>query len=143
MRGGLDADIDEGLRYAIENAIDDAGISPDTIDAIVPHASGIRAMDKGEEGALRAVFGARLARVPLVTLTPAIGDALAGQGGLAVAVGAMCVREQRLPARLHAGRVPGGLDAGPAASRGAELRHVLVCTGSLGGQNAAVVLRRA
>jgi 3-oxoacyl-[acyl-carrier-protein] synthase II len=141
--GGLDAPEDEGLRYAIENALDDAKLSPREIDAILPHASGIRAMDRGESGALRAVFGSHLASIPLVTLTPAIGDSLAGQGGLAAAIGAMCVREQQLPARLHAGRTPAGLDAGPSPARDARLKHVLVVTGSLGGQNAAIILARA
>jgi 3-oxoacyl-(acyl-carrier-protein) synthase len=99
-------------------------------------------MDRREAGALRAVFGARLPKIPLVTLTPQIGDALASNGGLAVAVAAMCLKEQKLPARLQAGKPQAGLDAGPAPARPAALRHVLVATSSLGGQNAAVILRR-
>jgi 3-oxoacyl-[acyl-carrier-protein] synthase II len=134
--------VDDGLQYAIENAIEDAGLTPGDIDAIVPHASGIKEMDRGEAGALRAIFGARLKEIPLVTLTPHLGDTLASNGGLAVAVAAMCLREQKLPARLHAGRPEAGLDAGATSARPAVLRHVLVATGSLGGQNAAVVLRR-
>jgi 3-oxoacyl-[acyl-carrier-protein] synthase II len=143
LGGGELADIDDGLQYAMENALDDAGLTPGDIDAIVPHASGIVEMDRGEAGALRAVFGERLAGIPLVTLTPQIGDTLASSGGLAVAVAAMCLREQKLPARLHSGRPATGLDAGATPARAASLRHILVATGSLGGQNAAVVLRRA
>jgi 3-oxoacyl-[acyl-carrier-protein] synthase II len=141
--GGLGAEIDEGLRFAIENALDDADVTPDQIDAIVPHAAGIAAMDRGEAGALRAVFGTRISQIPLITLTPQLGDCLASSGGLAVAVGAMCLREQNLPARLHGGSTPGDLQAGPAPARTATLRHILVATGSLGGQNAAVILRTA
>lgn len=125
LHGGLDVAIDEGVRFAVENALDDAGITPDDVDAIVPHGSGVWAMDRGERGALAAVFGQRLGSVPVVTLVPALGDCLAGQGGLATAVAAMIIREQR---------VPGG--SGP-------IRNVLVCTGSLGGQSAACVLRNA
>ena len=100
-------------------------------------------MDSGEAGALRAVFGPRLGDVPLVTLTPQIGDCLAAAGGLAAAIGAMCLQEQRLPARLHGGFPAEGLMAGAAPSRPAVQRHILVATGSLGGQNAAVVLGRS
>jgi 3-oxoacyl-[acyl-carrier-protein] synthase II len=134
---------DEGLEYAISAALDDAGISASEIDAILPHASGIRWMDAPEAGALRRVFGARLAEVPLVTLTPMIGDCLAGNGGVMASVASLMLSEQRLPARLHAGRCPADLRAQAAASAPASLRHVLVCTSSLGGQNAAVVVRRA
>jgi len=51
-----------------------------------------------------------------------------------------CLREQRLPARIN-GAEGGGLDSGPAPERAAALRTVLVFTPSLGGQNAAIVLR--
>ncbi len=140
-RGGLGVTEDEGLRYAIENALEDAGVRPEEIDAIVPHGAGIAAMDSGEAGALRAVFGARIGSVPLVTVTPQIGDCMAGGGGLAAAIGAKCLFEQRLPARLHRGTPEEGMNAGAAEPRAAGLRHILVVTGSLGGQNAAVVLR--
>jgi len=81
---GTDAgpSLDEGLQFAIENALDDAGLKPDQIDAIVPRGAGIAQYDTGEAGALRAVFGARLAEVPLITLTPSIGDCAASAGGL-------------------------------------------------------------
>lgn len=133
----------EGLRYAIESAMEDAGIGPGDVDAIIPQGSGVPAVDLEEAGALRAVFGLRLGSIPLVPLVPFIGDCLAGAGGLAAVVGAMCLRQQRLPARLHAGEPPADLLAGPAPSAPATLRNVLVCTGAVGGQNAALVLARA
>lgn len=133
---------DVGLQYAIENAIADAGISPDQIDAIVPHASGVAGSDRAEADALRAVFGARLKDIELITLTPAIGECMAGNGGLMTAVAAMALHTQTLPARLQGGKPAADLRAGAAPSRKAELRHVLVCSSALGGQNAAAVLRR-
>ena len=134
---------DEGVRDAILNALDDAGIGAGEIDAIVVGGLGVAWVDAGEAGALREVFGDRLGEVELVTTKPAIGDNMAGEGALLAAVGAACVREQRLPARLHPGRPAEGLRAGRAASRAASLRHVLICTPSLFGQVGAVVLRRA
>ncbi|HVZ94454.1 MAG TPA: beta-ketoacyl-[acyl-carrier-protein] synthase family protein [Phycisphaerales bacterium] len=131
-----------GLEYAILNALDDAGLQPDAIDAIVPHASGTPTSDEEEESALRAVFGQRLASVPLVTTTPAVGDTMGGAGGIAACVGAMCLKHQTIPARIHAGAPKQGLLAGASPARDAALRHVLVCTNSFAGQNAALVLRR-
>jgi 3-oxoacyl-[acyl-carrier-protein] synthase II len=131
-----------GLQYAIENALEDAGVRPDQIDAIVPHGAGVPERDRAEADALRAVFGARLKDIELITLTPAIGECMAGNGGVMTAVAAMALHTQTLPARLHSGTAPGDLRAGAAASRKADLGHVLVCSTAMGGQNAAIVLKR-
>ncbi len=138
-----DGERDEGMRCAIENALDDAGVSASQVDAVVPMGSGVARLDAAESGALRAVFGDRLSQVPLVTLAPNVGNCTAGHAGIQAAVAAMCLREQRLPARLHAGSPGPGLDAGARGAAAANLNCVLVCTGSLGGQNAAAVLTRA
>jgi 3-oxoacyl-[acyl-carrier-protein] synthase II len=132
---------DEGYQAAVEMALRDAGIGPGEVDAIVPGGIGVATQDRGEAAALRAVFGVRLGQIPLITLAPMVGNCMAGTGGVMAAVGAKCLREQRLPARLHGGRAADGLDAGPAPARDARLQHVLVATPAMGGQNAAIVLR--
>lgn len=142
---GLDGampDEDEGLTGAIRSALRDAGIGPEDIDAIVPHAAGHPWLDHAEAGSLRAVFGPRLSRIPLVTVPPAVGEGMAGMGAMLAVVGAMCVKHQALPARIHGGAPAQDLDAGPAPARDADLGHVLVCTGSMGGSAGAIVLAR-
>lgn len=141
MIGDSGRGIDDGFQFAIENALADAGLSAHDIDAIVPHGLGVPTVDAGEAGALRAVFGSRLEAIPIVTISPNLGDALAGNGGLAAAVASKCLSEQRLPARVHAGSPANGLQAGAAESRPARLRHILVASGAIGGQNAALILR--
>ncbi len=133
--------LNRSLGYAIWRALNDAGIEPGDIDAIVPQAAGSGLEDGGEVGALRNVFGDRIKKVPLVTLTPNIGTCAAGSGGLMVAVAAKCLAEQKLPARLHAGKPDSTLMAGAAPSRRAALNYILVCSSSLGGQNGAIVLK--
>lgn len=142
-RGWLDTNLDEGTRGAIESALEDAGVAPDQIDAILPHGAGVGVIDRAELGALRAVFGTRLGRIPMILLTPVLGETLAGAGGLAMAAAALAVRHQKLPARVNGGRPPGDVRAGAGSSEAARLRHVLVVTGSLGGQNAALVVSSA
>jgi 3-oxoacyl-[acyl-carrier-protein] synthase II len=133
--------VNEGLECAIGAALRDAGITPDDVDAIVPQASGIPSLDAGEAGALRKIFGAGLAKKPMVTLPPLVGDCSAGSGAVQVVVAAMAIAKQTLPARIHAGSHPADLDVGPAPSRPARLRNVLVCSSALGGQCGALVLR--
>lgn len=130
----------EGLRFAITAALEDAGCKPDEIDAIFPLSAGVPWLDVPELEALRAVFGNRLGEIELVTLSPQIGQNLAGDGAVRVGIAAMCLEQQKLPARLHGGALPEGVRAGQAPAREARLRRVLVCTSSNGGQNAALVL---
>ncbi len=132
---------DEGYRYAIENALEDAGIGADQIDVIVPMGSGVPELDKAEIGAFRAVFGAKLASIPMLTIQPNAGNCVAGAGGLQLTAATLALKNQQLPARLNAGSPVPGLLAGAAPARVAKLQYALLCSGSLGGQNAAVVLK--
>jgi 3-oxoacyl-[acyl-carrier-protein] synthase II len=128
---------------AAQAALRDAGITADEIDAVIPQALGTRESDDYEAAGLAEVFGARLSSLPLVTLTPVVGDCAAGHGGIAIAVGCKMLSEQTIPARLHDGSPAAPLQAGAAPSRAADLRHIMVCTGSLAGQYAAAVISRA
>jgi 3-oxoacyl-[acyl-carrier-protein] synthase II len=139
---GVEPEADgQGIVDAIEAALADAGIGPDAIDAVIPFGTGVPMLDAAEGAAIRKVFGARAASLPLVTLAPAIGNAGAGNGAIAMAVAARCVAEQRLPARINT-KGATGLDADACPSRAAKVGAVLVFTPSLGGQNAAAVIRR-
>lgn len=132
----------DGVRFAVEAALADAKLEASDIDAIVPSATGIATVDAEEAAGLRAVFGEKLASIPLVTVAPVVGQTVAGQGGLQMAAGALVVREQRLPTRVHAGFPGHGMQAGPSAGGPAKLKHVLIVSSALGGQNAAAVLSR-
>ncbi|MCL4209968.1 MAG: beta-ketoacyl-[acyl-carrier-protein] synthase family protein [Phycisphaeraceae bacterium] len=139
---GLAPDPDDtGIDAAIENALRDGGLGPESIDAIVPFGSGIPSVDAAEAAAIRRVFGPRAADIPLVTVVPNVGNCCAGMAAVSMCVAAKCLREQMLPARLSATVTP-GLNAAAAPARPALLRHVLVMVTSMGGQNAAVVMGR-
>ncbi|MEC9157069.1 MAG: beta-ketoacyl synthase N-terminal-like domain-containing protein [Planctomycetota bacterium] len=134
---------DRSVVDAIGAALRSAGCGPDDVDAILPLGSGIPEMDDVDARAIKAVFGDRAARIPLITLVPYIGLCGAGLGAIAVSLAAQCLREQRLPARIGVEDAGAhGLDSGPAEARDADLSRVLVFTTSLGGQNVAILLER-
>ncbi|MEM9064841.1 MAG: beta-ketoacyl synthase N-terminal-like domain-containing protein [Planctomycetota bacterium] len=114
---------DTGLVSAIRRALADASVTPGEIDVIIPRASGVPSEDRPERLALETVFGADLGGSELLTWTPALGDCVAGNGGLQAVIGAMCIEKGTVPACERSG-----------------VRRVLLCSGSLGGQNAAIVL---
>jgi 3-oxoacyl-[acyl-carrier-protein] synthase II len=132
----------EGLVLAMQAALRDAKINAEDVDAIVPQGCGLPTLDQPEAAALRVIFGNRLPNLPMVTVAPYIGDCAAGNGAILAAVGALCIQNQRLPARAHGGAYAADLNVGPAQARAAQLRNILVCTSAMGGQNAALVLRK-
>lgn len=121
-----------GLALAILSALRDANLTPNDIDAIIPHAIGVPSMDTAELASFREVFGPRLDTIPLIALTPIIGDCAAGAGGLQVAAAALALHHQTLPTHYVANT------RYPSAPK--TLRTILTCSGSLAGQTAAVVV---
>ncbi len=131
-----------GIAHAIAAALREAKIGPDAIDLIVPFGIGAPATDQAEAAALRSVFGDALASVPIASLKSMAGNCAAGSGGLDVCVAAMALAQQTLPAVINCTQPLPGLRAAAAPSRPAPLRHALVYSTGLGGQNAALVLKR-
>ena len=139
---GLDLDpAGEAVATAVEAALADAGLPASKVSAVAPLGSGIAAIDAMEREGLRRIFGDRLATLPLILPIPALGNCAAGTGALAAAVAAKCLAEQRLPARINHGR-PEGVAAHADPGGGADLDAVVSVVTGLGGQVAAIVMRR-
>jgi len=133
----------KGIRSAISNALRKASLQPGDIDAIVAFGSGIPAHDHAEAAALRDVFGPALADVPLWSSKPYVGNCGAGAGGIDVAIAAKMLADQHLPTTINCDAALDGLNANTRDAGPAYLRHVLVYSSSLGGQNVALVLGRS
>ena len=131
-----------GIAQAIESALRDASIGPERIDLIVPLGLGLSETDRAEAEALRGVFGDRLGQVPLVSTKPTVGNCGAGAGAVDVCVAAKSIREQTVPAIINCTDPLPGLAAGSAPSRPHAIGHALAYSCGMGGQNAALVLRR-
>lgn len=137
---GIQPDAD-GIADAIAAAMADARADSDSIDAIVPFGTGVPALDSAERMALARIFGPRVKSIPIVTITPSIGNCGAGAGAIAACVAVECLRRQALPARLNSKGIS-DLDANATPSRAAQLNRVLVTFPSFGGQNGAIILGR-
>lgn len=133
----------EGLSIAaaMRRALADAGKTPDDVDAVVPFGIGHPLWDAAEANALRAVFGERLGRVPVLGLKASCGNLAAGAGGFEVAIAAEALFRQQLPPVLHRERPLPGLEA--THEQAARLETILVASTAVGGQNTAVVLEKA
>jgi 3-oxoacyl-[acyl-carrier-protein] synthase II len=140
---GLDIEQDgQSISDAIEFALEMAEVKPEQIDAIAPFGSGIANIDRAEAAAIKRVFGNRAGEIPIITTIPNVGNCCAGASAIPMIVAAMALKTQTLPARLNASGAK-GLNANAAPSRSANLQHILVTSTGLGGQNAALVLKRS
>lgn len=139
---GVDVgDNGEGIADAMHVALESAKIKPEQIDAVAPMGMGAKHVDAMEASALASVFGDRVNEIPLITTTPNVGLCCAGHGALQTIAAAKAMREQRLPARMNTNNT-NGMNAAKAESKPANLRHMLVVSTSLGGQNVALVLSK-
>lgn len=131
----------EGIADAMKIALESAKLKPNDIDAVVPMGTGVKHIDAAEANAIRSVFEGRTSAVPIVTTTPNVGLCCAGNGAIQAVVACKAIQEQRLPARMNTTNAE-GLNANKTESKPAELRHMLVMSTSLGGQNVALVLSK-
>ena len=130
----------DGRSYAAacRAALKEASVDPADVDAIVPHGLGIRLHDASELAGLRSVFGEQLSRpafcpVKAQTGTPAAGCAIDA------AAAAMIVHTGKYPAAINTAN--DALNVSRDVREG-QPRHVLTSVFGLGGQNAALVLRK-
>jgi 3-oxoacyl-[acyl-carrier-protein] synthase II len=127
-----------GPMLAIKNALRDAQLEPDTIDAIMPLGLGHPEWDAAEAAAIKDVFGDRAAAIPVVSTKANIGNCSAGAGALDLTIAAKALKEQKLPKTINRDQPIDGL----SATEPAKLEKLLVVTTGFGGQNTAIILEK-
>lgn len=131
-----------GIAQAIKAALREADVDPGEIDLVVPFGLALPACDEAEAEAFRKIFGNRLAKIPLVPIKTYVGNCCAGAAALDVCIAAAALHHQTIPAVINCCEPLEGINAATAPSRPANLKHALVVSTGMGGQNAALVLKR-
>lgn len=128
---------------AIRLALLEAGEPPSAVGYVNAHGTGTVANDRMEAAAIRRAIGDG---VPVSSCKPAIGHTLGGAGAIeAILTAEMIRRGVLLPTVGHETLDPvcQGLDVVAGQARETRLRVAVSTSFGFGGQNAAVVLRRA
>ena len=131
------------LTRAINSALADAQIAPEQIDLVIPHGSGVPAEDIAEAQAIHQALGQHAQNVPVCPLTGSYGNLFAGAGAVALAVAATALYKQTIPPAVNF-ETPDeacnlNINREPIQK---EINYVLSTASSIGGQYAAVVLKR-
>jgi len=134
-----------GAALAMRRALDMAGLRPEEIDYINCHGTATPSNDAAEARALRAVFGERLARVPVNASKPNFGHTLGGAGTVEAVVTLLVLDREEIPPSLNVEEADpafGDLDLVPRR-RSSLIRTAMTNSFGFGGCNASLVFLRA
>ena len=130
-----------GAELCMRRALADGDLNPDEIDAVNAHATATYSGDLAEAVALRRLFGNR---IPVSGAKGAIGHAMAAAGVLEAIVAAQTCATGIVPPTVNLQNVDEGceLDHVIGEPRDVNAKTVLSVSFGMGGQNAAIVLKR-
>ncbi len=131
----------ETVRRCMDEAIRDAGLSPEAVDAVNAHATSTRIGDRAEYDALRAVFGEKLP--PVSANKSLIGHAMGASSAIESIWAMEGMRRGRLlPTRNHIPDPDMPMDPVSDGVRKLDQEFVLKNAFGFGGCNTCVVFQR-
>ena len=133
-----------GAELCMRRALGDAGLVAEQIDAVNAHATATYSGDLAEAAALRKLFAKRWREVPVSGSKGALGHAMAAAGVLETIVAAQTCATGIVPPTVNLRHVDEGceLDHVIGEPRDVDAETVLSVSFGMGGQNAALILKR-
>jgi 3-oxoacyl-[acyl-carrier-protein] synthase II len=132
-----------GLAKALTRAIERAGITPEAIGYINPHATSTPQGDLAEILALRRVFGERLAQIPMSATKSMVGHLLGGAGAVESIAVVCSLVDQMIHPSINVDALDPGLRIDLVRERRrADIRYAAKCSAGFGGHNCALVFER-
>ncbi len=129
----------------MQDAIADAGLTPDDIGYVNAHGTGTPENDKMEWLGISTTFGERASAIPISSNKSMIGHTLSAAGAIEAVFTLQALRDGVLPPTIGYETpdpaIP--IDCVPNVARRASVRHALSNSFGFGGQNVSLVLGRA
>jgi len=134
----------EGAVRAMNDALDDAGLSRERINYVNAHGTGTLANDSTETRALRQVFGSYADNLAVSSTKSMHGHALGAAGALEAAATVLALRGNFIPptANFVEHDPACDLDVVPNEARDAQIEAALSNSFAFGGLNAVLAFRR-
>ena len=130
---------------AIEAALADAQIAPGEVDYINAHATSTPVGDKGEARAIRIVFGADTARVPVSSTKSMTGHLLSAAAAVEALACLAAIQRQQIPPTINLDHPDPECDLCHVPHQAIErpVRVAMSNSFGFGGSNTTLVLRKA
>lgn len=129
---------DEALDRAVLEAVNDAGISLDEIDAVCGFANGLKTIDEIERNSLGRLFKERLSEIPLFEVKERVGEGRAASATLAASEAAMLLGSEL--SKDYAYFIGKDGKALRKMTDASNFRKILVISFAAGGSYSAVIL---
>jgi 3-oxoacyl-[acyl-carrier-protein] synthase II len=132
-----------GTFHSVNMALQMAGLKPEAIDLINPHATSTPNGDLAEYNGLYRVFGKSLANIPMAATKAMTGHLLGAAGALEAVCCILSLQKQHLPSgrnifELEPSIAERGINV-CEENKAAEIRHALSHSAGFGGHNASVI----
>ena len=130
--------------WAISNCLEEAGISPEQINAISAHATSTRQNDVAETNALKLALGEHATQIPTFALKSALGHSLSASGATELAMCVQALLTDMLPP-IASYRTPDkdcDLTIVREPTRVEGLQYLLKNSFGFGGQNGSLLLKK-
>lgn len=133
-----------GLKEAMRQALDEAGMGPEDIDYISASANSTPTGDKIETAAIKEVFGAASKKIPVSAIKSMIGECYSVSGAMAAAAVLGAFREGFIPPTVNYTEPDPDcdLDYVPNVARKAEINTAMIINFSPEGSNACMIVKR-
>ena len=129
----------------MQRALADAGLTPDQIGYVNAHGTGTPENDKMEYVGIAAVFGDRVASLPVSSNKSMIGHTLTAAGAIEAIFTLYTIRNGVLPPTINYDTPDPALplDCVPNVARRANVSHAISNSFGFGGQNVCIVVGAA
>ncbi|OGW53944.1 MAG: hypothetical protein A2Z46_06280 [Nitrospirae bacterium RBG_19FT_COMBO_55_12] len=134
----------QGLKNAIDLALQDASLQPENIDYICACSNSTKGLDWMETRVIKKVFGKHAPAIPVSSIKSMVGESFSASGALALAAATGAIQKGLVPPTVnYKEKDPEcDLDYVPNTARRKQIKTALVTSADPYGQNAAVVLGR-
>ncbi len=133
----------EGASYAMDTALEDAGLSPGDIDYVNAHGTSTGLGDLAETRAIKKTFGDDT-KVPVSSTKSMTGHPLGAAGGLEAVILAKTITTGKIAPTINLDTPGEGcdLDYVPNTARQADVKHAMSNSFGFGGHNVSLVMGR-
>ncbi|TQR20231.1 beta-ketoacyl-ACP synthase II [Psychrobacillus vulpis] len=134
----------EGAARAMQQAIEDADISPEQVDYINAHGTSTPYNDQFETLAVKSVFGEHAYKLAMSSTKSMTGHLLGAAGGVEAIFTVLALKEGILPPTMNL-ETPDpecDLDYVPNSARKAEIQYAMSNSLGFGGHNASILFKK-
>jgi 3-oxoacyl-[acyl-carrier-protein] synthase II len=131
-----------GAARAMQRALEDGQIDPDTLDYINAHGTSTSLGDQAETTAIKRVFGDHARKLSISSTKSQLGHLLGASGGVELLLTVLAIRDSVVPPTINLDTPDPhcDLDYTPHHARERKLRAAMSNSFGFGGHNASIVV---